>query len=104
LQITNDAWFGTFSGPFQHAAQSRLRAIEQGLPLARAANTGVTEMIDARGRIVAALPFGTQGALDVALPGALPAPPYARWGEIPALLLLGALALLAIRRQSSPSA
>lgn len=104
LQITNDAWFGTFSGPFQHAAQSRLRAIEQGLPLARAANTGVTEMIDARGRITAALPFGTQGFLDVALPGALPAPPYARWGEIPALLLLAALALLALRRQSSPSA
>ena len=104
LQVTNDAWFGTLSGPFQHAAQARLRAIEQGLPLARVANTGVTEMIDARGRITAALPFDTAGFLDVALPGALPAPPYARFGEIPALVLLAALGLLAIRRQSLPSA
>ncbi|MBI1173298.1 apolipoprotein N-acyltransferase [bacterium] len=104
LQVTNDAWFGTLSGPFQHAAQARLRAIEQGLPLARVANTGVTEMIDARGRITAALPFDTDGFLDVALPGALPAPPYARFGEVPALLLLAALGLWAIRRQSSPSA
>ncbi|MGV8987943.1 MAG: apolipoprotein N-acyltransferase [Cypionkella sp.] len=104
LQVTNDAWFGTLSGPFQHAAQARLRAIEQGLPLARVANTGVTEMIDARGRITASLPFDTDGFLDAALPGPLPAPPYARFGEIPALLLLAGLAALAIRRQFSPSA
>lgn len=104
LQITNDAWFGTLSGPFQHAAQARLRAIEQGLPLARVANTGVTEMIDARGRVTASLPFGTDGFLDAALPGPLPTPPYARYGEIPALLMLAGLGLLASRRQSSPSA
>ena len=104
LQITNDAWFGTLSGPFQHAAQARLRAIEQGLPLARAANTGVTEMIDARGRITAALPFGREGYLDAALPGTLPAPPYARFGEFPTLLLLAGLTALATRRQSKPSA
>lgn len=104
LQVTNDAWFGTLSGPFQHAAQARLRAIEQGLPLVRVANTGVTEVVDARGRVTAALPFGQEGHLDAALPGALPEPPYARWGEMPALLLLAGCALLAIRRQSTPSA
>ncbi len=104
LQITNDAWFGTLSGPFQHADQARLRAIEQGLPLVRVGNTGVTEMIDARGRITAALPFGVEGFLDAALPGPLNAPPYARFAEFPALLLLAGCALLAIRRQSSPSA
>ncbi len=101
LQITNDAWFGTFSGPFQHAAQARLRAIEQGLPLVRVGNTGVTEVIDARGRITAALPFGTEGFLDAALPGSLAAPPYSRYGEVPALLLLACCALWAIRRQSA---
>lgn len=100
LQITNDAWFGTFSGPFQHEAQARLRAIEQGLPLVRVGNTGVTEVVDARGRVTAALPFGTEGYLDAALPGALAAPPYARWGEIPALMLLAGVAAWAMRRQS----
>ncbi|MEI6798832.1 MAG: apolipoprotein N-acyltransferase [Pseudomonadota bacterium] len=98
LQITNDAWFGTVSGPFQHAAQARLRAIEQGLPLVRVANTGLTEVIDARGRITAKLPFGTSGFLDATLPAALSAPPYARWGEIPGLLLLVGCFLWALRK------
>ncbi len=100
LQITNDAWFGTLSGPFQHADQARMRAIEQGLPLVRVANTGVTAVYDARGRMRAALPFGTMGHLDATLPGPLPAPPFARYGEIPVLVLLGGLALFLIRRQS----
>ncbi len=93
LQVTNDAWFGTLTGPFQHAAQARLRAVEQGLPLVRVANTGVTQVVDARGRVTASLPFGSEGYLDAALPGALPATPYARFGEIPVLVLLAALAL-----------
>ena len=98
LQITNDAWFGVWTGPFQHAAQARLRAVEQGLPLVRVANTGVTEVVDARGRVVAALPFGTIGALDAMLPGALPATIYARYGEGPVLVLLFGLGLLTLRR------
>lgn len=101
LQITNDAWFGTVSGPFQHAAQAQLRAIEQGLPLVRVANTGLTEVIDARGRITASLPFGSTGYLDATLPGALPPPPYARWGEIPALVLLAFCFLWALRRSTT---
>jgi apolipoprotein N-acyltransferase len=88
LQITNDAWFGTWSGPFQHLAQARLRAIEQGLPLVRVANTGVTAVIDARGRVLDQLPFGEPGYLDAALPGALPPTPYARWGDAPVILLV----------------
>lgn len=99
VQATNDAWFGTRTGPWQHLAQARLRAIEQGLPLARAANTGVTAMIDARGRITAELPFGTEGHLDAALPAALAAPPYARFGEWPVLLWLAGVGALAFRRR-----
>jgi apolipoprotein N-acyltransferase len=94
LQITNDAWFGTLSGPFQHADQARLRAIEQGLPLVRVANTGVTAVYDARGQVLATLPFGTDGYLDADLPAALPATPFSRWGEMPALVLLCGLALV----------
>lgn len=97
LQITNDAWFGVWSGPFQHFDQARLRAVEQGLPLLRVANTGVTAVVDARGRVVSSLPFGTMGALDAAVPGALPPTPYSRWGDLPVLLLLAGLALLSLR-------
>ena len=93
LHVTNDAWFGRLTGPFQHAALARLRAVEQGLPLVRVANTGVTQMVDARGRVTAELPFAVAGHLDAALPGALPPTPYRHWGEIPFLVLLGCLAL-----------
>jgi apolipoprotein N-acyltransferase len=94
LQITNDAWFGTRSGPWQHAALARLRAIEQGLPLVRVANTGLTVVWDAQGRQIDALPFGEPGELRLAvLPGALPPTVYARLGEWPFLLCLSALAL-----------
>ncbi len=99
VQITNDAWFGTLTGPYQHLALARLRAVEQGLPLARAANTGISAMIDAQGRVLGELPLGTAGALDIALPPALPPTPYSRWGEGPVLVLLAALALLILRRR-----
>jgi apolipoprotein N-acyltransferase len=101
LQITNDAWFGTLTGPSQHAAQARFRAIEQGLPLVRVANTGITAVYDAQGRVLQSLPFGTAGALDMTqIPGALPPPPYARYGEMPLLLMLAGLifGLIAARR------
>ena len=99
LQITNDAWFGTLTGPFQHFAQARLRAVEQGLPLIRVANTGVTAVVDARGRVVDQLPFGTMAALDTRVPGALPPTLYSRWGDLPVLLLLAGLALVAMARR-----
>jgi apolipoprotein N-acyltransferase len=99
LQVTNDAWFGVLSGPFQHAGQARMRAIEQGLPLVRVANTGVTAVYDARGRLRADLPFGQEGHLDQTLPGALPATVYSRFGDGPALLLLVGLGLLLLRKR-----
>jgi apolipoprotein N-acyltransferase len=94
LQVTNDAWFGEISGPYQHLAQARLRAVEQGLPLIRAANTGISGVIDAKGRVLASLGLGRQGFLDAALPPALPPTPYARTGDWPALAALLALTLL----------
>lgn len=101
LQITNDAWFGDFSGPFQHLELAQLRAVEQGLPLLRAANTGVSAAIDARGQVLAALPSGEQGALDLRLPPPLPPTVYARTGDWPIWVLLLGLSccvMLADRR------
>jgi len=102
LQITNDAWFGDVSGPYQHLDQARMRAIEMGLPLMRAANTGVSAVIDARGRVLASLPLGQAGYLDARLPPALPPTPYARFGDLPvlALLALCGLATLFQRRRN----
>lgn len=93
VNITNDAWFGQMSGPWQHLAQARLRAIEQGLPVIRSANTGISAVIDARGRVVGHLPLGVQGHIDAPLPAALPPTPYARTGDSPALLALFVLVL-----------
>lgn len=102
LQITNDAWFGTLTGPYQHFAQARLRAIEQGLPMIRVANTGISGVIDARGGVRATIPLGQAAFLDAPLPGALPPTPFARWGEGPALILLALLAAgLAWRRPAA---
>lgn len=101
VHLTNDAWFGRFSGPYQHLALARLRAVEQGLPVLRAANTGISAVIDGHGRVTAALPLGVAGALDTALPPALPPTPYARSGDLPvlvlALLVTGAAVLLGRR-------
>ena len=99
LQITNDAWFGAFSGPYQHLVQARFRAIEFGLPLVRAANTGVSAVIDARGGVLASLPLNTDGHLDADLPGARPPTVYARLGDLPlGLAIFAALGLLAAMR------
>ncbi len=88
VQVTNDGWFGTYSGPYQHLAQARMRAIEQGLPMVRVANTGISAMIDPLGRITASLPLGQAGYLDAALPAPLPPTLYARTGDRAALAVM----------------
>jgi len=67
VNVTNDAWFGDTPGPYQHFRQAQLRAVEAGLPLVRAANTGVSGVIDQRGRIIDALAMDTRGVIDVTL-------------------------------------
>ncbi len=101
LHITNDAWFGNFAGPQQHLAQARARAIEQGLPLARAANTGVSAMIDPFGRILASIPLNQAGFLDARLPAPLGRTAYSYLGEWPWLLislLIGIIVSLKCRK------
>lgn len=88
LIVTNDAWFGNGPGPRQHLAQAQARAIEQGLPVVRSANTGISAVIDARGHIVAQLPLGEAGFVDAAVPQALPPTLYARMGDWPLVVLL----------------
>ena len=94
LQITNDAWFGKIAGPYQHLAQARLRAVEQGLPMVRVANTGVSAVIDARGHIEAMLPLGQAGYLDAGLPPPLPVTLYARTGDWAVLVVFCLLFLV----------
>ncbi|ARO13897.1 apolipoprotein N-acyltransferase [Ketogulonicigenium robustum] len=100
--VTNDAWFGRVSGPYQHVVQARMRAIELGLPVVRVGNNGVSAMIDARGRMTASLPLNTTGVVDAVLPPALPATLYAKLGDWPAIIgafvLFAALALRARRK------
>ena len=98
LNVSNDAWFGLSAGPHQHFASARFRTVEQGLPLVRATNDGISAVIDGYGRIVAELGLGETGVLDAPLPHALPPTVYAVWGDWTvlglALVLLAAAALL----------
>ncbi len=87
VNITNDAWFGNSTGPRQHLAAARLRAVEEGLPLMRAANTGISAAFDPRGHELARLGMNRAGELVVDLPAALPPTLFARLGLcIPALI------------------
>jgi apolipoprotein N-acyltransferase len=101
LNLTNDAWFGTSTGPYQHLQQARVRAIEEGLPLVRAANNGISAVIDPLGRIVSSLPLNAQGVLDAPLPRAIGPPLYRRFGDslAGALLLFAAAMVIRSRRR-----
>ena len=88
LNITNDGWFGNTAGPYQHLQAARLRAVEEGLPLVRAANTGISAAIDPLGRYLGRLPLGQEGVLHVPLPKALERTPYAHIGDWTLILIL----------------
>lgn len=81
LNITNDAWFGISQGPFQHLEMARMRAIEEGLPLVRVANTGISAVIDPWGRSLVQTALDEQRVVDIALPEPVAPPPFARYGH-----------------------
>jgi len=103
VNITNDAWYGDSAGPYQHLAISRLRAIEEGLPLVRVANTGISAAFDGKGRELGRIELGTSGFLDIALPPPETPTLYGRHGDTIYLILLiiffaGSLAPASFRR------
>jgi len=93
LNVTNDAWYGQSSGPYQHFAIARTRAVEEGLPLVRVANNGVSGVVDAVGRVVARIDLNTVGYADLPLPAAANVTPYVRGGDwmFFGLLIIGAI-------------
>jgi apolipoprotein N-acyltransferase len=95
VNVTNDGWFGNTTGPRQHLHQARVRAVEEGLPLVRAANNGVSAAFDAYGRILGQLDLNARGVLDVPLAASLQPPVYARFGEaiFAVIWLVGAVVL-----------
>lgn len=88
LNLTNDAWFGNSPGPYQHLAQAKLRAVEEGLPVVRAANTGISAIIDPFGRIIEQLDLNQRGVLDATLPEAINKTIYGKYGNIPTIALI----------------
>ena len=104
LNVTNDGWFGRTIGPYQHFHQARIRSVEEGLPLVRAANTGISAVIDAYGRTLATAPLGEATMIEAPLPAAIAPTLYAEWRDIPLLLFLAASILLSILRNFYPLA
>lgn len=100
VNVTNDGWFGISTGPHQHLAQARMRAIEEGLPIVRAANTGISAVIDPAGRIVTHLGLGLTGVIDSGLPKPLPVTTYARVGDWPAAVMVAIAAIIVLRRRT----
>ena len=103
LNLTNDGWFGLTPGPYQHAHQAQVRAAEEGLPMVRVANSGISFVADARGRVVARMPLGARDTLDIDLPPAARPTVFSRWGDLPftfTLFIVLAALVFARRRKS----
>jgi apolipoprotein N-acyltransferase len=99
VNVTNDGWFGRTAGPYQHLQQTRVRAIEEGLPVVRAANTGISAVIDPLGRMLNSLPLGSEGVLDARLPEPVGETLFSRVGDAPVAVLVGACLLVLFRRR-----
>jgi apolipoprotein N-acyltransferase len=98
VNVTNDGWFGISTGPYQHFQQARVLAIAEGLPMVRAANTGISGVIDPLGRVLRSLPLGAESVLDAQLPQAIAPTPYVRFGDY-ALILFMVVSLLVVGRR-----
>ena len=103
INVTNDGWFGDTTGPWQHFHQARVRAVEEGLPLVRAANNGISAVIDSQGRVNAMLGINARGVLDSNVSGAVATPHYARIGDwtFVALVLVFLLSAIVLARKQS---
>ncbi|MFL5085838.1 MAG: apolipoprotein N-acyltransferase [Xanthobacteraceae bacterium] len=99
INLTNDGWFGNSTGPYQHFQQARVRAIEEGLPLVRAANSGISAVVDPVGRVINHLPLATEGVFDASLPRRIPPTLFVRIGDSLAALMLAGAAVLVLRRR-----
>lgn len=100
LNLTNDGWFGISIGPHQHLQQARVRAIEEGLPLVRAANTGISAIVDPVGRIVTSLPLGTEGVIDGPLPRPVASTFYAKSGDGLIGLVIATALIIVLRKRT----
>ena len=100
LNLTNDGWFGTSAGPYQHFQQARIRAIEEGLPLVRAANTGISAVVDPLGRVIASLPLVRGSSMRLCRSATAPTV-FARAGNGLAILMAGIALALVIRAASA---
>ncbi|POF33994.1 apolipoprotein N-acyltransferase [Roseibium marinum] len=96
LNVTNDAWFGRTPGPYQHFAQARMRAIETGLPLIRAANTGISAIVDGKGEVIEARSVFEKGVIDGRLPQRLDKTFYGKFGDATFLLVAVLLVFFAM--------
>jgi apolipoprotein N-acyltransferase len=99
VNVTNDGWFGNSSGPHQHFQQARVLAIEEGLPLVRAANTGISAVVDPLGRVIQSLPLGTDGVIDSRLPKPIGATIFVRTGNGLVGLMLAVALVVIVRRR-----
>jgi len=94
INLTNDGWFGNTTGPYQHFHNSRVRAVEEGLPLIRSANNGISAVIDPLGRVLDRLDLNVRGTIDSRLPRAQPPTIYAIWNDV--LFVLNAIGFLVL--------
>lgn len=102
VNVTNDGWFGISTGPYQHFQQARALAIAEGLPLVRAANTGISAVVDPVGRIINSLPLGVEGVLDSALPNAIAPTIFVVAGDYPLILFLVVSLMVVSRSRFHP--
>ena len=97
LNVSNDGWYGLSAGPYQHFAMARFRSVEEGLPLVRAANTGISGVIDSFGRVIAKISLGEVGVIDVDLPQPIETTPiYGRYGDLVWLGIVVAMVVVSL--------